>query len=46
MAFGFLIERFDLFLQVAAPSLRATAVRVRQKFANVAGLAFIVLVLS
>jgi len=43
MAFGFLIERFDLFLQVAAPSLRPTAVAFGQKFANVAGLAFIVL---
>jgi putative membrane protein len=45
MAFGFVIERFDLFLRYAAPPLAA-----QQKipphggaFANAAGLAFIVL---
>jgi putative membrane protein len=44
MAFGFLIERFDLFLQVAAPSLAGRSLSaLGQKFANVAGLAFIVL---
>jgi putative membrane protein len=44
MAFGFLIERFDLFLQVAAPSLAGRQLSAfGQKFANVAGLAFIVL---
>ena len=44
MAFGFLIERFDLFLQVAAPSLVGrTLSAVGQRFANAAGLAFIVL---
>ncbi len=42
MAFGFVIERFDLFLQVAAPqlALRQTAAH-SQMFANAAGLAFI-----
>ena len=44
MAFGFLIERFDLFLQLAAPSLaRQKLSPLGQKFANLAGLAFIVL---
>src|SRR6476620_9682427 len=44
MAFGFLIERFDLFLQVAAPSLAGRSLSaLGQKFANAAGLAFIVL---
>jgi putative membrane protein len=44
MAFGFLIERFDLFLEVAAPSLAGRSLSaLGQKFANAAGLAFIVL---
>ena len=44
MAFGFLIERFDLFLQIAAPSLAGrTLSALGEKFANAAGLAFIVL---
>jgi putative membrane protein len=44
VAFGFLIERFDLFLQVAAPSLAGRRLStVGEKFANAAGLAFIVL---
>ena len=44
MAFGFLIERFDLFLQVAAPSLAGQKLSAfGQRFANLAGLAFIVL---
>jgi putative membrane protein len=44
MAFGFLIERFDLFLEVAAPSLAGRNLSaLGQKFANAAGLAFIVL---
>jgi len=42
MAFGFVIERFDLFLQVAAPQLSRRQLSAHsQTFANVAGLAFI-----
>ncbi len=42
MAFGFVIERFDLFLQVAAPQLALRqAAPHSQTFANMAGLAFI-----
>jgi putative membrane protein len=42
MAFGFVIERFDLFLQVAAPQLALQKLAPHgQTFANVAGLAFI-----
>ncbi len=42
MAFGFVIERFDLFLQVAAPQLAQRQLNAHgQTFANVAGLAFI-----
>jgi putative membrane protein len=42
MAFGFVIERFDLFLQVAAPQLALNQVAPHgQMFANLAGLAFI-----
>ena len=42
MAFGFVIERFDLFLQVAAPQLVGRQLSAHgQAFANVAGLAFI-----
>jgi putative membrane protein len=42
MAFGFVIERFDLFLQVAAPQLAGRQLSAHnQLFANVAGLAFI-----
>jgi putative membrane protein len=37
MAFGFLVEKFDLFLETGAPSLPG------QRFGNVAGLALIVL---
>jgi putative membrane protein len=44
MAFGFLVERFDLFLEVAAPSLVGrTLWSAGQKFGNEAGLALIVL---
>ncbi len=42
MAFGFVIERFDLFLSIAAP--RAALPQIaphNQAFANAAGLAFI-----
>jgi putative membrane protein len=42
MAFGFVIERFDLFLEVAAPQLAQRQLSAHsQLFANVAGLAFI-----
>ncbi len=44
MAFGFLIERFDLFLELAAPSLSGRMPSVPgQKFANIAGPALIIL---
>jgi putative membrane protein len=44
MAFGFLIERFDLFLKYLAPQLAQRPVTPHgQAFANWAGLAFIVL---
>ena len=44
MAFGFLVERFDLFLEIASPSLAdRTLSAAGQKFANIAGLALIVL---
>jgi putative membrane protein len=43
MAFGFLVERFDLFLEMAAPSLSGRVIsHLGQKFGNVAGLALIV----
>ena len=42
MAFGFVIERFDLFLQLAAPQLALKqAAPHSQTFANIAGLTFI-----
>ena len=44
MAFGFLVERFDLFLDIAAPSLAGRVLSVPgQRFGNVAGLALIIL---
>lgn len=44
MAFGFIVEKFDLFLEIAAPSLIGRSLSVPgQKFGNVAGLALIVL---
>jgi putative membrane protein len=44
MAFGFLIERFDLFLRYLAPQLAQRQLAPHgQAFANWAGLAFIVL---
>jgi inner membrane protein YidH len=43
MAFGFLVEKFDLFLQVAAPSLAGSQLSIPgQKFANLLGLSLIV----
>jgi putative membrane protein len=42
MAFGFVIERFDLFLQALAPQTALKEIAPHgQKFANSAGLAFI-----
>ena len=44
MAFGFLVEKFDLFLELAAPSLVGRTLSMPgQKFGNVAGLSLIVL---
>jgi putative membrane protein len=44
MAFGFLVEKFDLFLEVAAPSLVDRAISLPgQRIGSLAGLALIVL---
>jgi putative membrane protein len=44
MAFGFLVEKFDLFLDIAAPSLAGRSLSLPgQGFGNIAGLALIVL---
>ena len=44
MAFGFLVEKFDLFLEFAAPSLAGRTLSLPgQKFGDMAGLALIVL---
>ena len=44
MAFGFLIERFDLFVRVAAPQLAQQQLGTHgEGFANWAGLAFIII---
>ena len=44
MAFGFLVEKFDLFLELAVPSLAGrTLSLLGQKLGNIAGLALIVL---
>jgi putative membrane protein len=44
MAFGFLVEKFDLFLQLAAPSLAGRTISIPgQRFGNVAGLSLMVL---
>jgi len=44
MAFGFLIERFDLFLRFALPASATASLALRdQGLANIAGLAFLVL---
>jgi putative membrane protein len=44
MAFGFLIERFDLFLRFAAPNLaNSPPIAHREGFANLAGMTFLVL---
>lgn len=45
MAFGFVIEKFDLFLQALAPQMTQRTLKLLaphgEKFANAAGLAFI-----
>jgi len=42
MAFGFLVEKFDLFLEIAAPSLAGRVLSMpRLQFGNTAGLALI-----
>ena len=44
MAFGFLVEKFDLFLEIAAPSLAGRKLSLPgQKFGNIAGLSLVVL---
>jgi putative membrane protein len=44
MAFGFLVEKFDLFLELAAPSLADRVLSLPgHKLGNIAGLALIVL---
>ncbi len=43
VAFGFLVVRFDLFLEIAEPSLAGRTLSLsNQKFGNIAGLALIV----
>ena len=44
MAFGFLVEKFDLFLELAAPSMAGRTLSVPgQKFGNIVGLSLIIL---
>ena len=43
MAFGFVIEKFDLFLQYVAPQLAKQQFAAHSQSANLAGLAFILL---
>ena len=44
MAFGFLVEKFDLFLEFAAPSMAGRTLSLPgQKFGNLAGLTLIIL---
>ena len=44
MAFDFLVEKFDLFLELAAPSMAGRTLSVPgQKFGNIVGLSLIVL---
>jgi putative membrane protein len=44
MAFGFIVEKFDLFLELAAPSLAGRSLSLPgQRFGNIAGLALIAL---
>jgi putative membrane protein len=44
MAFGFIVEKFDLFLEIAAPSLVGRTISIPgQRFGNYVGLSLIVL---
>ena len=44
MAFGFIVEKFDLFLEIAAPTLAARSLSIPgQKLGNIVGLSLIVL---
>jgi len=44
MAFGFLVEKFDLFLELSAPALIGRTLSASgQTFGNIAGLALIIL---
>lgn len=44
MAFGFIVEKFDLFLEIAAPSLAGRKLSLPgQRFGNIAGLLLIIL---
>lgn len=44
MAFGFIVEKFDLFLEIAGPSVGGRRLSLPgQRFGNIAGLALIVL---
>ena len=44
MAFGFLVEKFDLFLEIAVPSFAGRAASLSgHSFGNIAGLALIIL---
>ncbi|MGA2088967.1 MAG: DUF202 domain-containing protein [Stellaceae bacterium] len=44
MAFGFIVEKFDLFLELVSPSLAGRTLSLPgQRFGNIAGLALIVL---
>lgn len=43
MAFGFLIERFDLFIRFAAPRIADPATTEGRNLADIAGLAFVLM---
>ena len=44
MAFGFLVEKFDLFLEIATPSFSGRTLSLSsQRYGKLAGLALIVL---
>jgi putative membrane protein len=44
MAFGFIVEKFDLFLELASPALAGRTLSLPgQRFGNIAGLALIIL---
>jgi putative membrane protein len=46
MAFGFIIERFDLFIRFAAPAASALESAQGRNLADIAGLAFVVMGLA